>query len=369
MRLLRSIFTILALCGCSRPPSWTSPIKKCLYTVYTSFVLIMVHSLVISQILDIAFNVDNQDDFSENFYLTLGVFISCCKLCTLLLHRDNYATMVQTLQKEPFSPTNTDEFEILARFEKWAEWNTIVYTILLESCVTWMIATSFFTDYKRHRLPYRAWVPYNYSSSFLFTITYTHQTISIAICAVLNIACDSLFSGLLIHTYCQFEILRHRFKHILENENLSAKHCAHHHDHIYKFATMVNKEFETIVLLQFLVSMSILCFDLYRFLQTEQRTKLMEMILYAICTLMQILYYCWYGNEVRVKSLEIPDMIIDSNWVSLDNNARKIFLMIMKRALVPIEFSSVHLVPVDLNSFKVILKTSYSAFSMLQQRS
>ncbi|XP_053982822.1 uncharacterized protein LOC128878561 [Hylaeus volcanicus] len=322
--------------------------------------------LVVTQILDIMFNVNSQQDFSDNFYMTAGVFITCFKLCNLLTSRENYAILIGSLQKEPFTPKNDDEIEIQTRFDKWAQWNAIVYTTMIDSCLVCLLTGSIFTGYRNRKLMYRVWLPYNYSSSILFTITYAHQAAGMSICALVNSAYDTLFSGLLIHTYCIFEILGYRLKNIIKYGDNSAKQCARLHNYIYKFATMANKEFKTVVLAQFMMSMFLLCFDLYQLTQNEMQSDFVSLVLYTFCTIMQILYYCWYGNEVKVKSLEIPEMIIESNWTSLSNDDKKILLMIMRRARVPIQFSSVKLVTVDLNSFKTIVKTSYSALNVLR---
>ncbi|XP_053998019.1 odorant receptor Or1-like [Hylaeus anthracinus] len=236
----------------------------------------------------------------------------------------------------------------------------------MEICLVCTIASSITTDFRNRKLTYRAWIPYNYSSFVTFTIAYTHQVVGIATCSVLNVACDSLFSGLLIHTYCIFEILGYRLKNIIKYGSDSAKQCARLHNHIYKFATTVNEEFKLVVFVQFLASMSMLCFDLYRLAKNEVHSQLVVVVVYTLCAFIQIFYYCWYGNEVRLKSLEIPEMIIESNWISLDNDAKKILLMIMKRATVPIEFSSVYLVSMNVNTFKSIVKSSYSAFNVLR---
>ncbi|XP_053997916.1 uncharacterized protein LOC128886777 [Hylaeus anthracinus] len=366
MHLMRSIFTLLAVCGCSRPSSWTTPTKKLLYTVYTFLLLLVVHSLAVTQVLDIVFNVNTQEEFTDNFYMTLGVFISCCKMCSLLTSRENYVILIESLQDEPFSPRNNDEIKILTRFNKWAQWNAIVYTTIIDTSLVCMLTASIFTDYRNRKLTYRAWLPYNYSSSISFTITYAHQVFGISLCALVNTACDSLFSGLLIHTYCIFEILGYRLKNIIKYGSDSAKQCARLHNHIYKFATMVNEEFKTVVFVQFMTSISLLCFNLYQLTQSQIHSEFASLMFYTFCTIMQILYYCWYGNEVRVKSLEIPEMIIESNWTSLNNDDKKILLMIMRRARVPIEVSSAKLITMDLNSFKTIVKTSYSALNVLR---
>ncbi|XP_076179887.1 odorant receptor 10-like [Ptiloglossa arizonensis] len=388
MRILRRIFTLLTICGCLRPSSWTSPSKKFLYNVYVICVMLVIHSFVLSQILDLVFIVDNQDDFSDNFYMTLAMIVTCFKMYGLLMTRENIDDLVDTLRSEPFMPMDIEETAIRTRFDKTADclkgsgnflfkicitsstyidrWNTKAYMILIESCIVWICTMSFFTDFGSRKLTFRAWLPFDYSSAVMFTFVYAHQAFSAAMCCLLNVACDSLFSGLLVHIYCQFEILGHRLRNIQRNEHNSVKQCARHHNHIYKFATMVNDEFKVIVFIQFLTSTSTVCFDLYRLTQKNKGSEIVEILFYASCTLMQIFYYCWYGNEVKMKSLEVRDMVFESDWTSLNNKTKKILIMIMTRAAVPIEFTSLYLVSVNLESFKVLLKTSYSAYNLLQ---
>lgn len=68
-----------------------------------------------------------------------------------------------------------------------------------------------------------------------------------------------------------------------------------------RLAAMVNEEFKTIMFVQFLTSTSTICFDLYRITQKDADSRLAEIAFYASCTLTQIFYYCWYGNEVKLK--------------------------------------------------------------------
>lgn len=121
MRILGLIFTLLSVCGCSRPITWTSPFKKFLYNVYAICVIVIVHAFVISQILDLVFIVDNQDDFSDNFYMTLSMIVTCFKMYNLLMTRGNIEILTDTLQGEPFVPMDIKEIEIRTRFDKAAQ--------------------------------------------------------------------------------------------------------------------------------------------------------------------------------------------------------------------------------------------------------
>ncbi|XP_076479004.1 uncharacterized protein LOC117162072 [Bombus vancouverensis nearcticus] len=175
--------------------------------------------------------------------------------------------------------------------------------------------------YKKRQLTYRTWVPYDYSSTSAFLLTLLYQSLFTTICSFGCIATDSLYSGLLIHINCQFEILEHRLKNIESNQNYSVKLCVRHHDHIYKYFTTVGSGMKSSL----------------RF------------------------------NITTKNSLELSDVIFRSDWTSLNNNVKRAFLMLMRRAMRPIEFTSIYVISVNLESFMTLLKTSYSVFSVFQQ--
>ncbi|XP_076634640.1 odorant receptor 46a-like [Colletes latitarsis] len=384
MHSLRWTFAILTACGCLRPSSWTSPFQKILYNVYTIFMIFLTHMLLLSQILDIVLNVKNQDEFCDNIYITLAVFVSCCKMHNILLNKKKITRLLDTLREKPFLPANASEIEIRKECDKTIRWNVIGYTGLVEFCILWMWATSFFRDFKHRRLSFRMWVPYDYSSTVSYTVTYVHQAVSLTISSLLNVAGDTLFSSLLIHTYAQLKMLEHRLENIAKDDNHPVEECAYYHRCIYQLVsqmftreerarseielfTKVNETFKAVACTQFLVSTSVVCFNLYQMTQRDLGSRFIETIMYATCMLTEIFYYCWYGNEVKLKSLDIPDVIIDSDWMCLDIKSQKMLLMIMKRATIPIEFTSIHVVSMNLESFMSLLKSSYSAYNLMQR--
>lgn len=79
---------------------------------------LLILSLVSAQILDIIINVENQDQFSDNFYITLVVFVSGCKLSIMLKHRESILSLIESLEREPFSPMNDEEEKIQMKFNK-----------------------------------------------------------------------------------------------------------------------------------------------------------------------------------------------------------------------------------------------------------
>lgn len=78
----------------------------------------------------------------------------------------------------------------------------------------------------------------------------------------------------------------------------------------YRFASMVNDNFKMIMSMQFLISTGAVCFNLYRLSVMEFGPKFMETATYTLCLLMQVFYYCWYGNEVKLKVRFTCDIMI-----------------------------------------------------------
>ncbi|XP_076644824.1 uncharacterized protein LOC143354510 [Halictus rubicundus] len=364
MPTLRMTFTVLTLLGCQRPPTWTSSTKKFLYKVYSVVVFVFLQVLLLMTILDMIFNVEDQDEFSDNFYSLLPEITSYCKLCSFLTNHKSIMILINSMQRKPYSPVDATEMMIETRFDAINEKLTILFMSMFGSCGVIIWITSLIRDPKNRALAFRAWVPYDYSSPTLYTITYAHQAVSVFIASFMNVAYDTLFSGLMFCIYSQLEILGHRLRNINRDQKESVKQCVRHHNFLFKLVEKVNKDFRVVLCIQFLSSMLIICFLLYRILKRGIGSRMIETFVYAFCMLMQIFYYCWYGNEVRLKSLEIPDFILNSDWVSLDENTKKMLLMIMVRSAFPMQFSSAHIVSMNLDSFMTVLKTSYSAYNI-----
>ncbi|XP_053982819.1 odorant receptor 46a-like [Hylaeus volcanicus] len=347
MRLMRWIFRILVVCGCWRPSSWTTPLKMFLYTVYRTVILLLVYTVTFLQFMDIVLNVRNQDEFSDNFYMLLAMIVSCHKLYSLLKSRDSIRALISILEKEPFLPGNAEEIGIRTRFDKRAESITLLYAGLVEVTVLSISCAALLTS-DNIELPYRMWLPCNCSSTYSMSLTYTQQVLALTAGSLLHVACDGLICGLLTHTYSQMEILGCRLKTIKRGEN--------------EFASMINTEFRMVIFVQFAVSTLEVCFNLYLLTTMKSaNAQYVKIILYTSSMLTQIFVYCWHGDEVKSKSLDISNMIFRTDWTFLDKNAKRVLLMIMRRASVPIEFTSMHIAHMNLETFVSVSIHNFSS--------
>lgn len=140
----------------------------------------------------------------------------------------------------------------MKRMQSFYRTNTLYYMILVElTCASTAIA-SLLTDYKKDKLTFRAWLPFDYSSTTLFHFTYFHQLISLTVGSVLHVACDGLICGLLLHICCQIDILSCRLKNIVHNPKI-LRNCVIQHNLLFKFVSIINVIIKIISFYNFVV--------------------------------------------------------------------------------------------------------------------
>ncbi|KYN42753.1 Odorant receptor 2a [Trachymyrmex septentrionalis] len=356
--------------------------------------------------------------------------------------KEHVVTIVNVLKEEPFKPSESCEVIIRQKYDKIIRKYALCYYGLVQVTVICIILNAIFMDFMKRNLTFKAWVPFDYTSPIIFFFVFTHQIIGMSICAIVNVACDSLISGLLQEICCQLEILEYRLK--ISYDQHSLYNCIRHHDRIYEnnmrryliivlmsitsivmmsvstdfmkrnltykawvpfdysspaiyfivyihqliamstsgivnvacesllcgfllYAYTVNNMFAKIIAIQFAVSMLVVCSNLYRIAMARDYISFISLIMYTSAILVQIFIYCWFGNEVKLKSLQLINNIYDIEWLALSNSNKKDLLLIMKRAMTPIEFTSGYIITMNLESFVALLKMSYSIFNLLHQ--
>ncbi|XP_036140051.1 odorant receptor 94a [Monomorium pharaonis] len=232
--------------------------------------------------------------------------------------------------------------------------------------ILYIALSSLSINFRNRKLIYRAWMPFDYTSTVSFCLTYIYQFISLIVATFVTIGCDTLICGLLIHICCQFEILTYRLREIISYSDV-LRDCILQHYHIFRFAFIIKTKLSVIIANQFIMTTVILSFSLYQIDKTTTIAKYFEMILCILFILTEIFLYCWCGNEVKIKSYQMVDNIFQMEWMTLDKNRKKSLMIIMTRALVPIQITCAYLIPVNLNSFMGFLKMSYSTYNLFQQ--
>ncbi|XP_011258852.1 odorant receptor 4 [Camponotus floridanus] len=380
MQRLSLNFLMYTISGIWRPIEWSSNCAKLLYNVFTTFIIVAVYFLMLTQFMDIVFIVDNIDDFATNSLMFMTIVSVCCKATIAVIRRNAIIDLVDMLLKDPCKPQNEAEGAIQMKFEEFIRSCSIKYSYLSTSSVTFFTIRSII-NITQGRLPFRVWLPYDCNKPLMFWITFVHQFITSIFATIISVGTDTLICGLFLQTCVQFEIFECRlqlaintkaqcpeyFSQISSDKGKTMSKYIKHHLSIYNYAKTLNSIFNQVLFCQFFGSILLLCTSVYYISTHITGSEVATMSMYTVCMFAQIFVYCWSGNEVILKSNSIGNAVYNMNWFLLSINERKELLMIMKRSTIPIKFTSSFLITFSLQSYSNVLKTSYSAFNVLQQ--
>ncbi|GAB1867166.1 Odorant receptor [Camponotus japonicus] len=381
MQILSFNFFLYTISGMWRPIEWSSKCSKMLYWILTCFTMYLLIILMLTQLLDIILVIDNIDDFATNSLLLLSSVSVLFKATAVITRRDEIVNLIETLQKKPCKVYNEEENDIQMKFDCLIRSYSIRYTSLASFSATGAVLGGMF-NILEGELPYRMWVPYDYTSPLLFWFTSIQEVVAVIFGTIVNVATETTVLGFCLQICAQIEILKHRLQKMMKSSkkeetpislndasNGTDRFSEHilHHLCIIRLAKMINKVFSQVIFVQFFASILVLCTSLYHLSSHMTITDIISLIIYVLCMFVQIFVYCWAGNEVILKSTGLSEAVYEMDWILMPIREQKDLLMIMRRSTRPIKFTSSFLVTLSLESYGNLLKTSYSAFNLLQQ--
>ncbi|XP_043480712.1 odorant receptor Or1-like [Leptopilina heterotoma] len=285
-------------------------------------------------------------------------------------------------------PRDNNEIAIIKEFSRIGRRNTILFFVLVHfnGCVSYSIPLA---SKNVTTLPLPAWFPYSLQdSSLVFIFSYVYQTIGIIMTITISVGMDSLALTTILQICGQIEIIMHRFNLLSEvshenNDNIKisdgsyndketelTKHCIKHLLFIYSLAKNLNKQFGLVIFLQFFASMFNLCAIIFNLSKVSLGSQVGCIMIFAVATyVLQIYFYCFYGDQITEKSLEIAQTIYFLNWEALKIKTKKTLIIIMIRSSRPIQLTGASIVTMSIDTFMKVVKSTYSAYNLLKNTS
>ncbi|XP_063925640.1 odorant receptor 4-like [Zophobas morio] len=206
------------------------------------------------------------------------------------------------------------------------------------------------------QLPFAAWYPYDSTISPLYEFTYIYQCV--ATLYLVTTMCDNLCDDL--------KNLHHDLYNVDVNQRVIA--CVKHHQAILSSAVDSNKFFDKTILGQLVTTTVTFAVNMLQLsLVVNLGREGVKSVFNVMAVITQIFIYCWFGEEVQVKSSQIPYSAFESDWTGIPIEAKKNLLIFIMRAQKPIKMSAINLFSLSLATFTTILRTSWSYFAVLRQ--
>ncbi|XP_017796643.1 PREDICTED: odorant receptor 22c-like [Habropoda laboriosa] len=190
--------------------------------------------------------------------------------------------------------------------------------------------------------------------------------------AVAHCGNDGLFFSLTMHLCGQFEILKMNLAEI-EFEAIACRkrigvlvkrHC--------KLAVLTNdleQSFSMIILVQLMMSALLICVEGFVFLvalSTKDNVAALRSFVLMVTLLIQLYLYAYAGNTLESRTEEIAQAAYDSLWYRCHGHAARDLLLIIHRGNSPYRITAGKFVPMNLFTFKEILKASGSYLSVMK---
>ncbi|NP_001164458.1 odorant receptor 98 [Nasonia vitripennis] len=377
-------FRILKFCGWWRPLNM-STWRRAVYSCFTVIMLTLLVTITLTVLIGVTQMSATDDLFADNVFLMFALINSVFKATNVLLSRRRFIKMLEIVQDTRWRDLrNDEEIEIQDRYRKTIRKISVYFTTAVFVAIILRVVAPLLDLSDEIKLPVDAYCPCDIRHSSCYWTLYWHQALGTGVATLTHAAKDCLISALLLQTCAQLEILKNRLLSIADTcvvagnktgaadrvEKLEQKligDCVRDHESIFEFAKILNDSLNVMLFGQIAVTIPNLCLSIY--LLSTQKIASMDFMMttqFFSAVVIELFFFCWYGNEVTLNSLDVENAISEMDWTLLSTRSKKDLLMMMVRTSRPILFRVGPIMNMNIDSFLSIMKTSYSAFSVLQ---
>ncbi|RZC37324.1 7tm 6 domain containing protein, partial [Asbolus verrucosus] len=342
------------------------------YTLFAvTFNIIVFSSHVLFQTMTVFMTNSNINALVEGLYLSLEEILALLKFYTLVKNMKMLKQLFIVLNDDEFQPKNFKQVILVQQGQK--TWK-IIYNTFVSAAILAISTYALFPivngSYKEYKLPFRIWYPFNIKRSPVYQIIYIHQIMGIYAAGSVTLNVDMLLSALLMYTGAQCDLLCDDLKnlsHVTTGEyEKKLIDAVKHYKKILR--EKCNKFVNFILLVQFFTSTASAALAMFQLaLCGTSDAEFYSAILAFFGIIEQTFNYCWFGNEVEIKSSQIPHSVYESNWIEESLEAKKCLMILVTRSMRPIKISSFNLFYLSVDTFMKILKSAWSYFTVLRQ--
>ncbi|RZC32089.1 odorant receptor Or1 [Asbolus verrucosus] len=357
---------------------WPKGNESYKFNFYTFYAIISITFFVyghnMAQTFNIFFVINDLEAITGTIVVSLTLSLSIIKTYFIIRNMATLKNLMVILNSDMFQPKSTHQKNLVkSNLREWKMFYMVFLIMTWNSFLVYITFPIFDKSVKEYRLPLMAWYPYDTKTSPSYEITYVYQFVSALFIATTNVNIDTLIAALNMYVGAQCDILCDDLRN-LRNEQVPGDidkafiNCISHHKNIVKFAEDSNKFFNWIVFAQFFTSVISIGLSLFQLtVVTPFTNEFFTYIIYGMAIIVEIFMFCWFGNEVEIKSKNIPYATFESDWTAASLEVKKKMVFFAMRCQRPIKLSALNLFYLSLDNFKGILRSSWSYFAVLYQ--
>ncbi|KAL0851338.1 hypothetical protein ABMA28_007158 [Loxostege sticticalis] len=216
-----------------------------------------------------------------------------------------------------------------------------------------------------------------------FLYWYLYQTAGMVGAITFNITSHTFICGLIYMAITQFKILNYNIANILINDddipiNMEAKEriylnklykCLRHYEILLEYCQSVQNITSVMIFAQFGLAALTICFCMCMFFLPLTQKELVFMGFFTAIILLDSFVPSLLGSQLTYESNNLRFAAYSSDWYSRSKPFKSSLMLLVERARRPVVLTGLQMVPLSLETFASILKTAYSFFTILSDKS
>ncbi|XP_050343925.1 uncharacterized protein LOC126769285 [Nymphalis io] len=364
-----------------------------MYRIYSGALKLAIGFLISCEVWHLVTKSTSLDGFIDNVNATLMHFIALYRYQNMRTNKTIYKNLASAMES-PYFDTSTPRRKEMVRF--WSQRNErfLKLLLLLGSCTlaAWHIYP--LVDDIDYNLMVSARFPFDYQTPILYPIVYVIVFVVFNYTSLFVMVNDLIQQAHLMHLLCQYTVLGDCFegiindcigdqnktdeRHIIRTKQFRKKFLkrlndlVEQHKLILKNTMELKHSLSMPMLGQLVASAMLICFVSYQATRTAgaSNVKFFMSLLYLMYNLFELSIFCKWCDEIKLQSENIANSVYCSRWergLTATRGVGARLLLIATRARKPLVLTAGGLFDLSLASYTTLVKTSYSAVTVLRR--
>ncbi|XP_063824034.1 odorant receptor 4-like [Ostrinia nubilalis] len=361
------------------------------YLIYSSVVKLLIFLLIVGEFWHLATEVTSFDEMADMVNITVIQYIAIFRYRSMLYHKDVYKKLATSMESQYFDISTKERRDVVDYWVK-RNANNVKLLLVLGNCtlIAWFLYP--LVDDLEYNVFIGIRLPFPYYSPVCYAFVYLLLLIVFSYISHFVMANDLIMQAHLLHMVCQFDVLCNCFENLMEDcakgfkgidrESLLANanyrevfkarlgDMITQHRYILDHAMELRHTLSGPMLGQLAASGTLICFIGYQATTSGAYniTKCLMSLFYLCYNLLVFYIICRWCEEISVQSQRVGEAVYCSNWECGASNIPGVkvsLLMVITRANKPLTLTAGGVYDLSLMTFSSILKTSYSALTLL----
>nr|QLI62092.1 odorant receptor 49 [Streltzoviella insularis] len=300
-----------------------------------------------------------------------------------------------------FAPTNSYDVRVLKENAVTMSRLLLLYHIAIFICGALWTIFPLVNRATSENVEFTGYFPFDTTPSPVFELALAYMSFLITLQAYGNVTMDCTIVAFYAQGKIQLQMLRYDLEHLvdvkdgfkeidsklheadnqyftyvdIENVRFKQKiqerlvRCVKHYQQIVWFINEVESIFGEALVIQLVVMAWVICMTMYKIAGLSlMSAEFISMAMYLGCMLAQLFIYCYYGTQLKFESEFVNQSIFFGNWLALSPGFRRQLLLMMMRYSRAITPRIAYVIPMSLETYIQVLRSSYTLFTFLDRK-